>query len=107
MAEANKPFSAILSGSAATVYTCTTTTALVTLIQCSNVDTVVRTVTVQRTDHSNSDGVRRLAFGASIPIGESRSLIDGALVLATGDIIQAFCDSASKVELNGSVLEIS
>ena len=108
MARTYKNARAVLSTTAADVYTCpASTTAIVLLAQIANTTSATAAATVQWTDGSNSAAVTRLMTGTPVPANQGMSALSGKLVLEAGDKIQAYGGTASAIELSVSVLEIS
>lgn len=108
MAETFKNARAVLSASAADIYTCpASTTAIVLLAQVSNVTANSVTATVQWVDASASNAVTRLIYAVLILQADSLGCLDGKLILEAGDKIQALCNTASAIELTISVLELT
>ena len=109
MARTYKNARAVLSTTAADVYTCpANTTAIVLQAQIANTTSAAAAATVQWTDSSNSAAVTRLMTGTPIPANQGMSAIGSSkLVLEAGDKIQAYGGTASAIELTLSILEIS
>ena len=108
MARTYKNARAVLSTTAADVYTCPAdTTAIVLLAQVANVTSSNVTATVQWTDASNSNAMTRLMTGPPLPANQGMSALSGKLVLEAGDKIQAYGGTVGAIELSVSVLEIS
>ena len=109
MAETFKNFKLALGTSSATAYTCpAATTAIVLLLQVSNIDgTNEADASVSWTDASDSDASTALVSAVPIPAGSSLGVLSGKLVLEAGDAIAGLASAASDLVLTGSVVEMS
>ena len=109
MAEAFKNFKLALTDSSATAYTCpAATTAIVLLLQVSNIDgTNEADATVTWTDASDSDASTALVSTVPIPAGSSLGVLSGKLVLEAGDTIKGLASADGDLVLAGSVVEMS
>ena len=109
MAEAFKNFKLALGTDSATAYTCpAATTAIVLMLQVSNVDGVNEAdATVSWTDASDSDASTALVSAVPVPAGSSLGVLAGKLVLEAGDTIAGLASAASDLVLTGSVVELS
>ena len=109
MAEAFKNFKLALGTDSATAYTCpAATTAIVLMLQVSNVDGVNEAdATVSWTDASDSDASTALVSAVPVPAGSSLGVLSGKLVLEAGDTIAGLASAASDLVLTGSVVELS
>jgi len=109
MAETFKNFKLALGTSSATAYTCpAATTAIVLLLQVSNIDGVNEAdATVTWTDSSDGDASTALVSTVPIPAGSSLGVLSGKLVLEAGDTIAGLASAASDLVLSGSVVEMS
>ena len=74
-------------------------------IRCVNKGTSAVTVTITITDSGST--VYNVIKGAPIPVGGSLELIDGGskIVMQTGDILKAFADTASAVDVLTSIVD--
>lgn len=90
-----------------TVYTAPASTkSIVLMFQAANNDTAGNyTITVTVTDSSASI-TRYLARSFNIPLNTSISLLDGKLVLDTGDYIQISSDTTGKIDVIMSIAEV-
>ena len=109
MAETFKNFKLALGTSSATAYTCpAATTAIVLLLQVSNIDgTNEADATVTWTDDSDSDASTALVSAVPVPAGSALGVLSGKLVLAAGDTIAGLASAAGDLVLSGSVVEMS
>ena len=109
MAESFKNFKLALGTSSATAYTCpAATTAIVLLLQVSNIDGVNEAdATVSWTDSSDSDASTALVKTVPVPAGSALGVLSGKLVLEAGDTIAGLASAASDLVLTGSVVEMS
>ena len=109
MAEAFKNFKLALGTDSATAYTCpAATTAIVLLLQVSNVDgTNEADATVSWTDSSDSDASTALVSAVPVPAGSALGVLSGKLVLESGDTIAGLASAAGDLVLTGSVVEMS
>lgn len=109
MAEAFKNFKLALGTDSATAYTCpAATTAIVLMLQVSNVDGVNEAdATVSWTDASDSDASTALVSAVPVPAGSSLGVLSGKLVLDAGDTIAGLASAAGDLVLTGSVVEMS
>jgi hypothetical protein len=109
MANTFKNFRGALTTGGVECYVCpANTTAIVLHLQIANVHaTDSADVTVHWTDDSVSDAVTRLASTVVVPSDTSLSVLTGKLVLMAGDTIVGKASADSKLELSGSVLEMS
>lgn len=109
MAEAFKNFKLALGTSSATAYTCpATTTAIVLLLQVSNVDGENEAdASISWTDSSDSGASTALVSAAPIPAGSALGGLSGKLVLEAGDAIKGLASAAGDLVLSGSVVEMS
>jgi len=109
MAEAFKNFKLALGTDSATAYTCpAATTAIVLLLQVSNIDGVNEAdASVAWTDSSDSDASTALVSAVPIPAGSSLGVLSGRLVLEAGDTIAGLASATSDLVLTGSVVEMS
>ena len=109
MAETFKNFKLALTDSSATAYTCpSATTAIVLLLQVSNIDgTNEADATVTWTDDSDSDASTALVSTVPVPAGSALGVLSGKLVLEAGDTIAGLASAASDLVLTGSVVEMS
>lgn len=110
MAVAYKNARAAATTSYAAVYTCPASTeAIVSHVQCSNVDgaATVTGVGVQWNDTSAAaDTV--LIQDAEIPVGEALDVLGGGVLhLEAGDSLQVIAGAASDVQVTASVMEVS
>lgn len=95
---------ALLSGSAATVYTVPAlTTAILRNIHAANTDSSARTLTVSI--GSDAAGTRLLP-ALSIPAAGTYDW-SGFIVLTAAEIVQAYSDSANKVALTISGVAVT
>ena len=106
MANIFKNARAALTDSSAVVYTCpAATTAVVLMVQASNVDnTGAVPVTATWNDGTNDTHLAKLL---EIPAKAAVNLLSGKLVLEAGDTLSANSDASNKVELTISLLEIT
>jgi hypothetical protein len=109
MAETFKNFKLALGTSSATAYTCpAATTAIVLLLQVSNIDGVNEAdATVTWTDASDSDASTDLVSAVPVPAGSALGVLSGKLVLEAGDTVAGLASAASDLVLTGSVVELS
>ena len=109
MAETFKNFKLALGTDSATAYTCpAATTAIVLLLQVSNIDgTNEADATVTWTDASDSDASTALVSAVPVPAGSALGVLSGKLVLEAGDAIAGLASAASDLVLTGSVVEMS
>ena len=109
MAEAFKNFKLALGTDSATAYTCpAATTAIVLLLQVSNIDGVNEAdASVAWTDASDSDASTALVSVVPIPAGSALGVLSGKLVLEAGDTIAGLASAAGDLVLTGSVVEMS
>ena len=109
MAEAFKNFKLALGTSSATAYTCpSATTAIVLLLQVSNIDgTNEADASVAWTDSSDSNASTALVSAVPVPAGSALGVLSGKLVLEAGDTIAGLASAASDLVLSGSVVEMS
>ena len=109
MAEAFKNFKLALGTSSATAYTCpAATTAILLLLQVSNVDGVNEAdASISWTDSSDSDASTALVSAVPVPAGSALGVLSGKLVLEAGDTIAGLASAASDLVLTGSVVEMS
>lgn len=109
MAETFKNFKLALGTSSATAYTCpAATTAIVLLLQVSNIDSMNEAdASVSWTDSSDSDASTALVSTVPIPAGSALGVLSGKLVLEAGDTIAGLASAASDLVLTGSVVEMS
>jgi hypothetical protein len=109
MAEAFKNFKLALGTSSATAYTCpASTTAIVLMLQVSNVDgTNEADATITWTDASDSGASTALANAVPVPAGSALGVLSGKMVLEAGDTIAGLASAASDLVLTGSVVEMS
>ena len=109
MAEAFKNFKLVLGTDSATAYTCpSATTAIVLLLQVSNIDdTNEADATVTWTDASDSDTSTALVSAVPVPAGSALGVLSGKLVLEAGDTIAGLASAASDLVLTVSVVEMS
>ena len=109
MAETFKNFKLGLTDSSATAYTCpSATTAIVLLLQVSNVDGVNEAdATVTWTDASDSDASTALVSVVPVPAGSALGVLSGKLVLEAGDTIKGLASADGDLVLSGSVMEMS
>jgi hypothetical protein len=84
------------------------TTAIILLAQAANVDGATNAeVSLQWLDASATNAATRLAHTLAVPADAALGLLDGKLVLETGDDLQALASAAGAIELTLSVMEIS
>jgi len=109
MAETFKNFKLALGTDSATAYTCpAATTAIVLLLQVSNVDGVNEAdATITWTDASDSNASTALVSAVPVPAGSALGVLSGKLVLAAGDTIAGLASAAGDLVLSGSVVEMS
>ena len=109
MAEAFKNFKLALGTDSATAYTCpAATTAIVLLLQVSNIDgTNEADASVSWTDSSDSNASTALVDTVPVPAGSALGVLSGKLVLEAGDTIAGLASAASDLVLTGSVVEMS
>lgn len=108
MAQVFKNARAVLTTTAAVVYTCpASTTAIITSAQTTNVDSSARTVSLLWTDVSAASAQTYVASTVSVPVSASYEPINGKLVLEAGDQLLGFASANSAIHLSVSVLEIS
>jgi len=109
LAETFKNFKLALGTSSATAYTCpAATTAIVLLLQVSNIDSMNEAdASVSWTDSSDSDASTALVSTVPIPAGSALGVLSGKLVLEAGDTIAGLASAASDLVLTGSVVEMS
>ena len=109
MAEAFKNFKLALGTSSATAYTCpAATTAIVLMLQVSNVDGVNEAdATVNWTDASDSGASTALVSAMPIPAGSALGVLSSKIVLEAGDTIAGLASAAGDLVLTGSVVEMS
>lgn len=110
MALAYKNARAAVGTSYATVYTCpASTTAVVLLVQVTNVDGVNSAdVSAQWLDASNSNVATRLVELVAVPAGAALNVIDnGPIVLEAGDQLQVKASATSDLEVSVAVSEIT
>lgn len=109
MAEAFKNFKLALGTDSATAYTCpAATTAIVLLLQVSNIDGVNEAdATITWTDYSDSNASTALVSAAPVPPGSALGVLSGKLVLEAGDTIAGLASAAGDLVLTGSVVEMS
>ena len=109
MAEAFKNFKLALTDSSVTAYTCpAATTAIVLLLQVSNIDgTNEADATVTWTDSSDSGASTALVSTVPVPAGSALGVLSGKIVLEAGDTIAGLASAASDLVLTGSVVEMS
>ena len=109
MAEAFKNFKLALGTSSATAYTCpAATTAIVLMLQVSNIDgTNEADASVSWTDSSDSGASTALVSTVPIPAGSSLGVLSGKLVLEAGDTIAGLASADGDLVLTGSVVEMS
>ena len=112
MATTPKPIipGSLLTGSAATYYTCPASTRCVVkkLIFCNTEAATPYTVTVYRVPSGGSAGSTNIVVNAhAIDAAESWECYQMENhILAPGDLIQAFCSTNAKVAITGSGIEI-
>jgi len=98
---------AVLSATAATVYTCPTgKTAIVLSAQVSNVTAADVATTLQWYD-SSAAVLTRLLKDGNVPTGNSLNALSGKQILEAGDYVQGYGAAANALELSMSILEIS
>jgi hypothetical protein len=109
MANTFKNFRGVMVTGGVTAYTCpAATTAIVLHCQVANIDGVNSAdATVHWTDDSNSDAVTRLGLTVVVPAQTSVSMLTGKLVLEAGDTLVGIASADSKLELSGSILEMT
>ena len=109
MAETFKNFKLALTDSSATAYTCpSATTAIVLLLQVSNIDgTNEADATVTWTDASDSGASTALVSAVPMPAGSALGVLSGKLVLEAGDTIAGLASADGDLVLSGSVVEMS
>ena len=109
MAEVFKNFKLALGTDSATAYTCpAATTAIVLLLQVSNVDGVNEAdATITWTDASDSGTSTALVSAVPVPAGSAIGVLSGKLVLEAGDAIKGLASAAGDLVLTGSVVEMS
>ena len=109
MAETFKNFKLALGTDSAMAYTCpAATTAIVLLLQVSNIDGVNEAdASVAWTDSSDSDASTALVSTVPVPAGSALGVLSGKLVLEAGDTIAGLASAASDLVLTGSVVEMS
>ena len=99
----------LLTGSAATYYTCpaSTTCAVKKLTFCNTDAAVAYTITVYRVPAAGSAGTTNIVVNAK-PLAPAESWECYLMnhFLAAGDTIQAFCSTNAKVSIVGSGVEI-
>lgn len=96
---------AVLTTTAADIYTAPAEGAKVTMIQVANVHATNDVdVTVQWTDSSASNAVTRLCLNATVASKDSLSIPAGGLILESGDKIQALASAATSAEITVCVL---
>lgn len=104
-----KNFRQSVGTSYATAYTCPAgTTAMVLLCQSANVDgSVSADVSAQWLDSSASNVATRIGHTVTVPPKAALGMLDGKLVLEAGDVLQVMASSTGKIEISGSVQEMS
>jgi hypothetical protein len=109
MASAFKNFQALMTTAGVTSYTCPASTkAIVLHLQIANIDgTNPVDATVYWTDSSNSNAIVYLAKIVTVYPKQSISAVTGKLVLEAGDTIVGISSADNKLQLSGSVLEVS
>lgn len=109
MAETFKNFKLALGTDSAMAYTCPeATTAIVLLLQVSNIDgTNEADASVSWTDSSDSGASTALVSAVPVPAGSSLGVLSGKLVLEAGDTVAGLASAASDLVLSGSVVEMS
>lgn len=109
MAEAYKSIGAVLTASAADLYTVPAgTTAIVTLAQATNVNTTSAYKITLQWYCAATATTYTLANAISIPANTAVGLIDSSkLFLAAGDKLKAFADTTDVTHLTVSVLEMT
>tara|TARA_B100000989_G_scaffold297471_1_gene283336 strand:+ start:2764 stop:3102 length:339 start_codon:yes stop_codon:yes gene_type:complete len=92
------------SGSPTTITTANSDDAIIG-IRCVNKSSSAVTVTVQITDSGST--TYNVISAAPVPVGGSLELIDGGskIVMQTGDVLKAFADTASAVDVLTSIVD--
>lgn len=83
------------------------TTAVVLMIQATNVTSRADTLTLVWTDSANGNAVTHLCYQVPIPAQQSVGCLTGKMVLKYGDTLMAQCGTQTAIELTVSVLETS
>lgn len=109
MAEVYKSIGAVLTTSSADIYTVPAgTTAVVTLVQATNVNTTSTYKTTLKWYCAAAAAAYTLANAIAIPPNAAVGLIDvSKLFLSAGDKLQALCDTNSVTNITVSVLELT
>jgi hypothetical protein len=109
MARVYKNFRAAMTTGGVTTYTCPANTkAIVLHCQVANIHaTDSANASVHWTDDDNSDVATYWAKTVAVAMGTALSVVTGKPVLEAGDTIVGTASADSKLQLSGSVLEIS
>lgn len=81
-------------------------TAIILMAQIANIDITDESATVVWSDVSNSNTETNLIKDVTIPVGAALSIIEGKLVLESGDSLKGTASTDSKLEITISVMEM-
>jgi hypothetical protein len=96
------------TGSLATAYTApSATTSIVLGYHIANNDTTANYAFTSTITDSSASVTRYLARGFIVPLNTAISILDGKLILETGDYIQIQSDTTAKIDVVLSIAEVS
>lgn len=92
-----------------TIYTCpASTTAIVIGLQAANIDGSNNVdVSAQWLDASAANAATRIVHTVNLPADAALGLLDGKLVLESGDAVQLMASASSDAEASIAVLELT
>jgi len=109
MAAVFKNKKAALTTGGVTIFTVpAATTVIVLMAQCANIDGANNAdVSLSWTDDSDSDVETYLARTVVVPPDAALGLLDGKLVLETGDTLKGYASADSDLVITVSILELT
>ncbi len=92
-----------------TIYTVpASTTAIVLIAQCANIDgTNNADVSLSWTDDSDTDAETYLAKTVVVPADAALGLLDGKLVLETGDTLKGYASADGDLVISVGLMELT